>query len=628
MFRPARMEYLSVISTNDNRAKIVNSLHEHGFVEIRDCSTSFELSPGEAEERGWRAAGYLARIDKIIGYYEEEKNLLEELFHPKIPERVERSGKLFSETKKLLSEIEPDIRRIEKRLSVIDSKKKRVCNSINNLEKIKDFPVDVRDFGESRFLLVQPFLVEERYLNLLEDFEYVKKKYADRYVVIIICPAERKEELKKLALEARLERIDVNGKGKPKELLLKNKKDLAALEKEEARLKKRLKKCVSRKYRDLLIKREELEIEKERGEISRLFARTDRAFILQGWIPKKKLAEVTELLDSETNGEVAFHVSEPKDMESVPILPENPGILKPFERITEMFSPPRYDRIDPTFLIAPVFVIFYGLMLTDVAYGLALALGSLLLINGIGRVNPAMRDFSFILLLCGISTIVWGVITAGFFGDLFKYFIGAEPKQMALWIDPLTDPIAVLNLALILGIIHLNIGLLVGAYEHIREKKYTLALSEQGVWFIFQLGIGGIILDSLGIANLNLLGYSLILISIVILMRFGGLIGLMGTMGFISKVLSYVRLLALCLSTAGIAMTVNLLASLLGNIPFVGVVFMVIIFIAGHSLNFAMNGLGAFVHTLRLHFVEFFGVFYEGGGDSFSPFKARRILTK
>jgi V/A-type H+-transporting ATPase subunit I len=222
-------------------------------------------------------------------------------------------------------------------------------------------------------------------------------------------------------------------------------------------------------------------------------------------------------------------------------------------------------------------------------------------------------------------------LTGSYFGDLPKYLFGLEPAQLALWIDPLTNPIALLTIALIMGLVHLNAGLVVGVYKNASRGKYFDALAEQGIWFMLQTAAFILLGPMLGLgtptAMMKYLAFGFIFVSLALILKTEGAIGLFSLTGFFGDVVSYSRILALALATGGIAMTMNLLASMVAGTPYVGFILAAVVFTIGQLFSFAMNSLGAFIHGLRLHYVEFFSKFYEGGGVKFKPLELRRKYT-
>jgi len=311
---------------------------------------------------------------------------------------------------------------------------------------------------------------------------------------------------------------------------------------------------------------------------------------------------------------------EASDGHTFPIKYDNPSWLRPFEMLTKMFGHPRYGEVDPTIFFGTILVAFFGLMLGDAIYGLMILLVGFLLYRGAGKVSESMHDMSIILMAIGASTTV----------DAFPRFLGMASPFML--IDPLREPKKVLFIALIIGIVHLNIGLLLAAYQNARKKAYKDLLSGQISMFIIQPCAAILILDFFNWAaiapSLKTVGGVGVLIGIILIAIKEGPLGVFGLTGFVGNWLSYARILALALATSGIAMTVNIFVELIARIHPAMVILAAFIFVFGQIINCVLQALGAFVHSLRLHYVEFFGQFYSGDGKYFIPFKSIRRYTK
>jgi V/A-type H+-transporting ATPase subunit I len=217
------------------------------------------------------------------------------------------------------------------------------------------------------------------------------------------------------------------------------------------------------------------------------------------------------------------------------------------------------------------------------------------------------------------------MVTNGFIGDLFPRWIlsGAALPTTIGSVDAFVHPENILIIALLVGVIHINMGLLIGAYNNITRGDVREALGAQIVWFVLEAGIVLYVLTT----SLYIAG-PVIALSLIMLIYFNGAFGLMDLTGFLGTLLSYARLLALCLSTGGIALTVNILTGLSAEmIPVIGIVLAPIIFIGGHIANCAFQSLGAFINSLRLHYVEYFAQFYIGGSQKFKAFRTKRTYT-
>jgi V/A-type H+-transporting ATPase subunit I len=291
-----------------------------------------------------------------------------------------------------------------------------------------------------------------------------------------------------------------------------------------------------------------------------------------------------------------------------------------------MYSPPDYREIDPTILVALVFPFFFGFCLTEAGYGLADAIIGYIIFRGLGRTSKLARNLGLIMVACGVWAVILGGITNSFIGDLYGRFILGDPSAAIPTtinaVNSFVFPQNILYMALIVGIIHINMGLIIGAYNNIVRGDIREALGSQIPWFILQAGVVLYLVGGLYI------GGPVIAASLLMLLYFNGIFGIMDVSGFLGTILSYARLLALCLSTGGIAFTVNILAQLAYDmIPIIGIILAPIIFVGGQIANGAFQTLGAFINSLRLHYVEFFAQFYIGGSEKFKAFKAKRKFT-
>lgn len=368
----------------------------------------------------------------------------------------------------------------------------------------------------------------------------------------------------------------------------------------------------------------QVKIDRERVK-SKLLC-TKSAFFLTGYVPERAQAVFEKEMESYC---CAYQFEEPaEDDEDVPVLLQNNGVVQPYELITELYSLPTYRGIDPNAVMAPFFCLFFGMMLSDAAYGFLIAAATAFVVwrfKPRGSMGKAMR----LAFQCGVSTFIIGILFGSFFGDLIgtvsKMFGGTvEFKGL---INPLEQPMTILILSLILGVIHLFTGMGVKAYMCIREKDYAGAFFDNGLWITLLTGCGLLALPQTRTAGIYM---ALISVAGLILTQgrreknlflklFKGIGSLYGIVSYLSDILSYSRLLALGLATGVISSVINAMASMAGP-SFVGIVILAVVVLVGHTLNLAINALGAYVHSSRLQYVEFFGKFYESGGRPFTPF--------
>ena len=294
--------------------------------------------------------------------------------------------------------------------------------------------------------------------------------------------------------------------------------------------------------------------------------------------------------------------------------------------VTEMYVYPAYDGLDPNPLMAPFFILFFGLMMADMAYGLLMLLGGWYLLKRL-HAKGTMGHMGGLLVLCGVSTFIFGAMTGGFLGDfipqLAKLIDPNSNVQLPYLFTPLTDTLAILVGSLVLGVIQIITGMAISVVFKCRNGDWTDALWNEITWWIV---LAGAALAILGMGNVA--GYPVVLFVGLVMLVYGStrnakgfgkvtaLIGAVynGVSGYFSDILSYARLMALMLAGAVIAQVFNTLGSVTGN-----VFGFIIISLIGNALNLALNLLGCYVHDLRLQCLEFFGRFYKEGGRPFAP---------
>lgn len=352
---------------------------------------------------------------------------------------------------------------------------------------------------------------------------------------------------------------------------------------------------------------------------------TETAFCLSGWFPAGEEARVKGVLD---RFPCAYETAEPTEEEypQVPVKLKNGFLTRCMNTITEMYSLPAYDGVDPNPLMFPFFVVFFGMMMADMAYGIIMVAGTAFVLLKT-KPRESMRNFMELFFWCGISTFIWGALTGGFLGDfipqLLRLIDPASTFEMPALFTPLNDTIAILIGSLILGLIQVVTGMAISVVRKLQAGDFLDALFDEITWWIILVGIA---LAVLGIGSVG--GVPMVLVVGALMLALGGtrnakgfgkltsLIGLVynGISGFFSDILSYLRLMALMLAGSVISQVFNTLGSVFGS-----VVGFVIISLIGNALNLALNLLGCYVHYLRLQCLEYFGRFYKEGGKPFTP---------
>ena len=361
-----------------------------------------------------------------------------------------------------------------------------------------------------------------------------------------------------------------------------------------------------------------------RYKASNNFLRTTNTVTIQGWCEVEKDEELEKICKSVLADDYYLSFEKEDEIEEVPVKLKNGLLNRTFESVTEMYSLPKYNEVDPTPLLVPFYLIFFGMMVADVGYGLVMFIAAFCAMKFL-KLNKKNEDFARFFLFLSIPTTIIGLIYGSFFGDAVK---------IPGLINPTEDVNTLLVASIVFGVIQIFFGLCIKAYSLIKAGKPKDAFYDVGSWLITLTSIGVlsgcIMLDWPSIVKYIAIA-AMIFGMIVIVLTGGraektkgaqigqGLYSLYGITSYIGDLVSYTRLMALGLSGGCIAGALNLLMkSLTGP----AIILLPVLFVAAHVFNLLLGLLGAYVHTARLQYVEYFSKFYEGGGKAFTPFKA------
>lgn len=529
------------------------------------------------------------------------------------------------------NKIYDELKSREDRVNELNNEETKIKTDIVSLEPWKNFDGKFQDLYDlkltSYFLGTIPLALKN---DLMESLEESKLQYyfeeinttKDEMYILAMTLKEYEKDFSKILRTFGFSKISLSYSGNPVETIKELQGKVKSIYDEKDSIISELKKF-NKCEEDLELVYEYYSNELCRENAKLNFLESNNIVVIQGWNTVSSNKTLETIVKKMSKNPYCLTFEEAND-EEVPIKLKNNGFVEPFESITEMYSLPNYKEIDPTPVMAIFYFIFFGMMLSDAGYGLVMVVTTLLALK-LFKLDKAMKNFMKLFLYLGISTVIWGAIYGGWFGDASSQFMH---KVVPYLLSPSNQIMVVLGLAVVLGVIHIFVGLGMKAYILLKQGKVLDTIYDVGLWYISLIGIF-LMLGKVG----GSIGKIMVIVGFVGLVLTqgrdadtiggklgGGIYGLYGITGYIGDIVSYSRLLALGLATGFIANAFNLMINL---IPapvkyFVGP----IIFIGGHLFNLGVNALGAYVHSSRLQYLEFFNKFYEGGGRKFTPFKS------
>ena len=664
MFKTARMRKIRIVTLDKYIAPTVDALHAQGLVQISDISDSIQQDPELAElvtpAKATKYSGKLSSllmktngISELLGNSLSEghgiKDTLMSFISPDMPvqKKVEDldTEAFIAKAEETLSEVGSKTHVIEGKLAALDSETSELKSNKSLANLLSNFDMDLALLKDSKYTsttvgrinVESASEIKTKLSNLTDELDMFTVPSDDKnYVIIVVVTLkEFSDEVYSTLRKFEFEKIEIgNVEGNPQQIISNADARLSTIESERAAVKSELRVVAEQWDDEILALKEQLENEKEKNDILSAFVKTKDSYMLEAWVPVNDTEKVEQLVEKSSEGHCAFELIEVEgtDDEDVPILQQNGWYAKPFEYLVDMYSPVRYNEIDPTIFVAIMFPIFFGFCLTDAIYGLVVSAIGVVLLRGMGKINKTMNAFGWILIWSGLWAVILGLITNGFIGDFPERIMGFRLPTVFAPVEAFKHPDTILIIAIAIGVIYTNIGFIIGAIDNFRYGNKKEAIGSQLCWFVLEAGVIflalGYLMPAIGMIG-YIIGGVLVIACIGMLVYANGAYGVMDIFGFMGDVLSYARLLALCLATGGIAMTVNILAQMLNNmVPYAGIVLAIFIFIFGHIANFAFQVLGAFINALRLNYVEFFSQFFMGGKGKFEAFKASSTFTK
>ncbi len=646
-----KMKRLRLMVARSQKDELLKALIRLGCVQFSELEDEVQnldsLRRAESDTLAVRSdhASLLRAVELLGKYAPEKKPMLSAM--PEVEGETLLGDEGLDEALALAGEIIAADERI-RRIGSEESRERAVIESLVPWLPL-DLPLDVDGTERSSVLLgsipvkISVDKVREAIEGVTEEselFEVSRDKKAS--YVMIVCAKEALAELQEALRAFDFTAQSFAGMSGPaKQCSARSTAALEKLGREKAACEASIVEKAER--RDALkLAADRLEAKLAMAEAADLSLATDDVVLMQGWVPAEKEAALEEVL---SRCDCAWECEDPpeEDYPEVPVSLKNNKITNALNMVTEMYSLPAYGTVDPNPLMAPFFILFYGLMMADIGYGLIMIAAALVAMK---KLKPRGGSLAFcqLLLYGGVATAAMGVLTGAFFSDVpyqLVHLFNPESSWPGLWhlFSPESDSELVLYGSLVLGMLHLNTGMIVSAVQKVKNGDKAGALFEEGSLWIILVGALLLATDMLLVKNgvLHTAAIAVLIVGGVMLLfgagrgakGFGKVTAAFGCIyntatGWFGDVLSYSRIMALMLAGGVVGKVFNTVAVMpaqSGGVNVFTMLAFVIIFVLGHAINFALNLLGCYVHDLRLQCLEFFGKFYSDGGKPFRPLK-------
>jgi len=630
MLKAQEMVKLRVFCQKDQVGKVIGALYDAKAIDIIQHSKSDDLDIGSPLNDSEEISDTLVKIRSIMYQLKIEPT----------PAVANGSLKYFKtkvrETRNLHSELTDSMIKLKtskERLNFLNN----ALKLIKGIQKMGLSPDMIRDTRYISCIFGYVDDVDGLKAQLRAD---LKTNYAlnnDNSLIALYVDQNMENEALGIIRKYHFSEIKVAEELKKKSVknilneIIKLKKEINSLDTKISKIKKIHEK-------DLIATEQALSHMSKKSDAPLMFAETKQMSIISGWVPEKTKLNLFKKLKKITSHNIIIEELDIKKEDSVPIKLDNPAFAKPYEFLLQLFSMPNYKELDPTILMFITFPLFFGFMLGDIGYGIV----TLLLFMFLKMKMPSAKALLNIMIFCSISSIIFG----GVFGEAFGFELTEVfGEHSATPVDTHADPHAeaetyhaayplihrsadtaldLIKLSIIIGFFHVNLGLLLGFINVFRQHGWKHAIFEKAAWFVLEGGVALIALSSMGMLmqSMMYLGFALCLAAAVMLFLGEGVQGLVELPSIFVHIGSYMRLMAIGLASVGLAVVINQQTIPLFSQGIIGIIGGILIFTVGHTINIALGIIGPFLHSLRLHYVEHFTKFYNGGGKEFNPFGA------
>jgi len=639
----AQMEKVIIVTHRSQASELLEALQSEGICHILNADEAMVSRDfpdlAAAAERPKDVEDLLNRIAKSIAFlkiYADSKKSPTGFLSSRAVIDEQKYDQVVSRHRELITVVE-QCEQIEATIEKAKAECENLQGTLDMLQPWASLQTPLEEIGRLRQTTCLTGLLPPR------QFENVREKIgelggaiqqisatANKYACLVVCLNVNINDVQKLLRSAEFEPVTFDPMtGTIAESISRNSKKLDQA-KEQLQDQYDRAALFSQNLLDLQILYDHYENLLNREQTRGTAPATRHTVLLEGWVKKADFPRLQKIVSH--FGASSLSRAEPAEDENVPVEIENKNYIRPFEVITRLYGMPQQFEVDPTVFLAPFFALFFAFCLTDAGYGLVIIA---LMVFFIKKIHGD-KKLMWMLGICSAFTVVAGALTGGWFGNAVDQFVPAlKPlRERMMWFDPIKDPMMFFWIALILGYVQILTGLLIAFGHNLKRKDYIAAVFDQLTWLVMLNCVVLLLFgNSIGLSNqASAMFGKIALVPAAGILLFsqrqggwGGRIGmgaynLFSAIFYMGDVLSYLRLMALGMVTAGLAMAINVIADIALDIPWgLGIVAMIIVLSVGHGFNLAISGLSAFVHTLRLQYVEFFPKFFVGGGRLFQP---------
>ncbi|MDD4138214.1 MAG: V-type ATP synthase subunit I [Methanoregula sp.] len=654
MLKPKQMSRLLIAASRDQMGPVVAELYRHNLFHIEDY-----VEGGAEGYEGFKLGTPLSgasevstdllkvrAIENAVSVQGDDMDSAKACSRSELKSRIERE----------LPVLEQEVEELTGKRSKLDTQAKEFGQKVAEIAPFVSIPVDLDLYrGYAGFTVYAGYVAREVTLSVPNEMYISKGK--DKYFLVLVVPAGQRADVERVLQEAAYQSVPIpEESGAPQARIDYYTSQITILTKEIAEISGKLD-AVKQQHAGFLVACEEfLKAEADQCEAPLRFATTKQTFVSEGWVPSEKVDEVSESLVKVTSGKIFVTVL-PMDLEhdSVPVEYNNPDFAKPTQVLMDVYSRPKYSEIDPTLMVSIVFPLFFGLILGDVGYGLILLVMSLVLRKFLkGDDGRMLLD---VLRNASISSIIFGLLFSEFLGFAIPGLSPLMPSRHLIAEHGSHGPMIpdLMVMSIWIGILHISLGRVLGIINHAQQdhgEHRTKAMLANFGWLAVMWGI---LVAIWSVAAIPLMPNLTGLPAVVSIVNYGVIVGavivVVGILliaresvlevielpSIISHVLSYARIVAVGFSSVAIAMVVNFISigmfiqPQLENFSLISIVIIiagVVVFLLGHALNTILGILGGGLHSIRLHYVEFFTKFYKGGGVRYVPFGMKRRFTE